>query len=145
MRRFWVKEPPSLGNTSAEMCYLYRRTRPSFCTKLGTNIFESINGGIAANPPEMSDFSLAHHPRAQMAMLKRVVVGGHVAVANALRSKLNLPPLSRGPAKHASDRERKGGDIRAGNEAWSTDEVKERPARERKRDNETRIQATFEP
>lgn len=39
---------------------------PSFCTKLGIDIFESINGSVAANAPNMSDFSLTHHPRAQM-------------------------------------------------------------------------------
>ena len=76
-----------------------------------------------------------------MAILKRVVVGGHVAVANALRKKLSLPPLSSRSAKHASDRERKGGNIRPGNIVWSTEEVKERSACKRTK-NENQVQAT---
>ena len=82
---------------------------PSFCTKLGTNIIESINGCLAAAALKTTDFNLTHYPRAQMAIPERVIVGGHVAIANANREKLNLSSVSCRSTKHAADRERKGG------------------------------------
>ncbi|CAM9179128.1 unnamed protein product [Ectocarpus sp. 8 AP-2014] len=80
----------------------------AFMEGLGTNFLESMNGAIAAKATKRSDFNRTHWSRAQIAMMNRTHEEGSVGVANLIRSRMRLPPLTNRAADKMEALDRRG-------------------------------------
>ena len=87
---------------------------------------ESINGSIFAIVSKRSDFFVSHFGRAHLAVLKRVFPGGYTALAQHLRERLELAPLSNAAVRKVVAREKVNRHVPDGQEIRTKEQWAER-------------------